>query len=104
MPAPSPDPEPQDPNPARIEVQVTANNPAPLPGDTVTFTSVCRNLGSSTVEQTTVTFLVPDGMELIPESISPAGTYSPITRRVEWTVTGLKAGQSRQLRCSARVK
>lgn len=103
-PPPLPDPEPHNPNPAGIEVQVTANNPAPLPGDTVTFTSVCRNLGSSTVEQTTVTFLVPDGMELIPGSITPPGTYSPITRRVEWLVTSLKPGQSRQLRCSARVK
>lgn len=103
-PPPLPDPEPHNPNPAGIEVQVTANNPAPLPGDTVTFTSVCRNLGSSTVEQTTVTFLVPDGMELIPGSITPPGAYSPITRRVEWLVTSLKPGQSRQLRCSARVK
>jgi len=103
-PPPLPDPGSQSPNPAGIEVQVTANNPSPLPGDTVTFTSVCRNLGSSTLEETTVTFQVPEGMELIPSSISPAGAYSPITRKVEWTVTGLKPGHSRQLRCSARVK
>jgi alpha-N-arabinofuranosidase len=103
-PPPDPEPEPHNPNPAGIEVQVTANNPSPLPGDTVTFTSVCRNLGNTTVEQTSVTFLVPDGMEIITGSITPAGVYSPITRKVEWTVTGLKPGQSRQLKCSAKVR
>lgn len=72
--------------PEQIEITKTADRAAAQPGDTVVYRLALRNLTDIALESVTVQDLLPQGFQLIPESVS--GVLDEQTVRLEAQASG----------------
>lgn len=93
---------PPAPNP--IDMRVTSDSGSAQPGQTVVYNIACKNKSVDAVAKADVSFDIPAGTDYIAGSAVPSGVYSETTSKVTWTLTNLQPGETRNLRCSIRVR
>ena len=72
-------------------------------GDVVTYALHITNPGDHTIENATAKDTVPDGLELITDSISDGGTYNSQTHEIIWNLGKVDAKDEKQVTFSVKV-
>lgn len=72
-------------------------------GDVVTYALHITNPGDHTIENATAKDTVPDGLELITDSISDGGTYNSQTHEIIWNLGKVDAKDEKQVTFSIKV-
>lgn len=72
-------------------------------GDVVTYALHITNPGDHTIENATAKDTVPDGLELITDSISDGGTYNSQTHEIIWNFGKVDAKDEKQVTFSVKV-
>lgn len=72
-------------------------------GDVVTYALHITNPGDHTIDNASVRDTVPDGLELITDSISDGGTYNSQTHEIIWNLGKVDAKHEKQVTFSVKV-
>lgn len=91
------------PVPPELTIDKAVNVDSALAGDTLTYTLVVENIGSSSAEMVTVTDAVPDHTTYILGSAIPGGIYDPADEKLTWLLTDLAPGESATLTFRAAI-
>ena len=82
---------------------LTKDRQAVKAGDVVTYALHITNPGDHTIENATAKDTVPDGLELITDSISDGGTYNSQTHEIIWNFGKVDAKDEKQVTFSVKV-
>ncbi|MGV8885537.1 MAG: hypothetical protein ACOH1T_08130 [Microbacteriaceae bacterium] len=85
----------------RFALEKTVDVSDAKPGDLLTYTLSVTNAGTGTSVPTTVTDVLPAGLDFV--SVDAPGTWAPSTRTVSWPIPALDSGVTHTLDVRARV-
>ena len=86
----------------RFVLGKTVDDRAAEPGDVLTYTLSVTNAGTAESVPTTVTDVLPKGLDFV--SVEDPGSWNSSTRTVSWPVAAIPAGQTVTLDVTARVR
>ena len=86
----------------RFALGKTVDEPAAEPGDVLTYTLSVTNAGTEDSVPTTVSDVLPAGLDFV--SVEAPGSWDSSSRTVSWPVAAIAAGDTATLEVTARVR